>query len=151
MFLETFGRPNENHALFANGFLDVGINRFAIELRLHPGEKFSFLLRNAETLERSLHVLRNFVPRALGTLTLGEVVSNLAKIDRFKVLARPMGWQWFALKNLQRFEPKFSNPVRILFHVRDVIHDALVQADTRVEAVIDLVMKVADIAINIDG
>src|SRR5205085_6187830 len=106
MFLETFGRPDENHCLFANSFLDVGINRFAIELRLHAGKKFSFLLRNAETLERSLHILRNFVPRAFGTLTLREVVSNLAKIDRLKVLARPVGRQRFALKSLQRLKPK---------------------------------------------
>src|SRR5678816_3698925 len=88
MLFQSFSRADEDHALFADSFLDVGINRFAIELRLHAGEKFSFLLRNAETLECSLHVLRNFVPRAFGTLTLRQIVSNLAKIDRLKVLAR---------------------------------------------------------------
>ena len=79
-----------------------------------------------------------------------EVVSNLAKIDRLKVLARPVGRQRFALKSLQRLKPKFSDPVRVLFHVRDVIHNAFIQADTGIEAVIDLVMEVADVAIDID-
>src|SRR5690349_8522229 len=150
MFLETLSRSDKDHTLFADSFLDVGINRFAIELRLHPGQELAFLLRNAQTLKRSLHVLRNFVPRAFGTLTLREVVSNLAKIDRLKVLARPVGRQRFALKSLQRFEPKFTHPIRVLFHVRYVIDDAFVQADTGVEAVIDLVVEVADVAIDID-
>ena len=62
-----------------------------------------------------------------------------------------MGWQWFAFESLQRLQAKFPDPIRVLFHVGDIIHDALIEPDARVVAVFDLVMKVANVAIDIDG
>src|SRR5438046_7258701 len=61
MFFQTFGRTDKDHALFADRLLDVGINRFAIELRVHPGEKFAFLLRNTEALHCLLYIFRLFL------------------------------------------------------------------------------------------
>src|SRR5207248_10948558 len=54
MVLQALCRSNENDALLAHRFLDVGIDGFAVELRFHTGEKFSFLLGNAEALECAL-------------------------------------------------------------------------------------------------
>src|SRR6266581_7309218 len=54
IILQSFGRSDENNALFADGFLDVRIDGFAVELRFHAGEKFSLLLRNAKTLKCTL-------------------------------------------------------------------------------------------------
>ena len=54
-------------------------------------------------------------------------------------------------KVLQRFEPKFADPVGILFDVGDVMTTSLGQTDAGVVAVIDLVMKVAYVAIDIDS
>src|SRR5205085_6235055 len=51
MVLQTFRAADEDNALFADRLLDVGINRFAVELRFYAGQEFSFLLRNAEPLE----------------------------------------------------------------------------------------------------
>src|SRR6266496_1638501 len=62
MFFQTFGRTDKDHALFADRLLDIGINRFAIELRFDAGEKFAFLLWNTEALERPLYIFRNFIP-----------------------------------------------------------------------------------------
>src|ERR1700682_6232583 len=56
VILQTLGRSNENDALFANCLLDVGINRFAVELRFDAGEKFAFLFGNAEPFEGALHI-----------------------------------------------------------------------------------------------
>src|SRR6266487_2030540 len=151
MFFQTFGRTDKDHALFADRLLDIGINRFAIELRFDAGEKSAFLLRNTEALERPLYIFGNFIPRTRRALTLREIITKLIEIDCFEILARPMGWQWFALESLQRFQAKFADPIRVLFHVGDIIHDALIEPDARVVAVFDLVMKVANVAIDIDG
>ena len=42
--------------------LDVGINRFAVELRFHAREEFPLLLGNTEALEGAFHVIRHFFP-----------------------------------------------------------------------------------------
>jgi hypothetical protein len=52
---------------------------------------------------------------------------------------------------LQRLQSKFSDPIRVLFHVGDISHDALIETDPGVVAVINLVVKVANVAIDIDG
>src|SRR5207248_4948071 len=148
MFFQTFGRTNKDHALFADGFLDVGVNRLAIELRLYSGQKFTLLLRNPETLERPLYVFGDLIPRTCRALTLREIIADLAEIDGFEILARPVGRQRLALESLQRFQTKFADPVWVLFHVGNVIHDMVTQADAGIEAVIDFVMKVAFIAID---
>jgi len=62
-----------------------------------------------------------------------------------------MSWQWFALESLQRLQSKFADPSRVLFHVGDIIYDALIETDAGVVAVINLVVKVAFVAIDIDG
>jgi len=144
-------KADKDHALFADCFLDVGVDRFAIELRFHAGEKFALLFRNAEALEGPLHIFGNFVPRTRRALTLRQIITNLIEIDRFKILARPVRGQRLAFESLQRLQSKFADPIRILFHVGDIIHDALVETDAGVVAVINLVVKVANVAIDIDG
>src|SRR5439155_5096537 len=62
MFFQTFSRTDKDHALFADRLLDIGINRFAIELPFHAGEKFPFFLRNTLPLQRPLYILPNLIP-----------------------------------------------------------------------------------------
>ena len=64
MMLQSFGRANENDTLFADRFLDIRIDGFAVELGFDSGKKFAFLLGNAKTLEGTLDVLRHFIPGA---------------------------------------------------------------------------------------
>src|SRR6266436_3609338 len=151
MLFQPIGRADKDHALFADRFLDVGIDRFAIKLRFDAGEKFAFLFRNAEALKGALYIFGNFIPRARRALTLREIVTDLIEVNRFKISARPMSWQWFALESLQRLQSKFADPSRVLFHVGDIIYDALIETDAGVVAVINLVVKVAFVAIDIDG
>ena len=68
MILQPFGRSDEDHALFADRLLDVGVDRLAVELRFDAGEKLALLLRNAEPLEGALHVVRHFLPTPLRLL-----------------------------------------------------------------------------------
>src|SRR5204862_7879583 len=103
MFFQTFSRTDKDHALFADRLLDVGINRFAIELRFHAGEEFAFLLRDTETFEGPLYIFWNFIPRTRRALTLRQIVTDFIEIDCFEILARPVRRQWFALESLQRF------------------------------------------------
>ena len=77
MFFQPFGRADKDHALLADCFLDVGIDRFAIELRFHAGEKFAFLFRNAEALEGPLYIFGHVIPRTRRALTLRQVITNL--------------------------------------------------------------------------
>ena len=65
MLLQPLGRADKDHALFADGLLDVGIDGFAVELRFDAGEELALLLGNAEPLEGALHVVRHIVPGAL--------------------------------------------------------------------------------------
>ncbi len=62
MLFQPVGRTNKDHTLLAHCFFDVGIDGFAIELRFHAGEKFAFLLRDAEAFKRPLYIFGNFVP-----------------------------------------------------------------------------------------
>src|SRR5206468_315333 len=39
IILQSLCRSDENDALFANGFLDIRIDSFAVELRFHTGEE----------------------------------------------------------------------------------------------------------------
>src|SRR5436190_1466558 len=47
IILKSLSRADKDHALFADGFLDVRIDRFAVKLRFHAREEFPFLLGNA--------------------------------------------------------------------------------------------------------
>ena len=100
MILQSFGRTDEDHALFADRFLDVGINRFAVELRFDAGEKFAFLFRNAESLEGALHVFGHIFPIAFRLRAAAQVIANVFEDDRFEILARPMRRHRFAQESL---------------------------------------------------
>ena len=63
--LQTFGAAHEDHALLADRFLDVRIDRLAVELRFDAGEELALLLGNAEPLERALHVVRALLPNCV--------------------------------------------------------------------------------------
>src|SRR5207237_7381476 len=77
MFFQTFSRTDKDHALFADRLLDIGINRFAIELRFHAGEKFAFLLRNTERLELPLYTFGHFIPYTRRSLILRSILMYL--------------------------------------------------------------------------
>src|ERR1041385_8430888 len=93
--LESFSRTDKDHALFANGFLDVGIDRLAVELGFHAGEEFPFLLRNTEPFERSFDILRNILPAAFRLAAWREIITDLIKVDCFEFFARPVSWERF--------------------------------------------------------
>ena len=52
---------------------------------------------------------------------------------------------------LQSAQTKIAHPIRILFHIRDVVNGALAQADARVAHVSFRVREIAFAAIDIDG
>ncbi len=115
VFLQALGRADEDHALIADGFLDVGVNRLAVELRFDAGEEFSFLLRNAEPLEGALHVLRHIVPRLAARLCARARGSS--GFCRRSMFSRSLLAQWvgigFASNTFERLLPEIAHPVGI--------------------------------------
>src|SRR5205807_7504941 len=132
------------------GFLDVGVNRLAVELRFYAGEKFSLLFRNAETLECALDVFRLFVPTAFRSRAGREVIADFVEIDCLEIFARPMRRQRFFQKCFQSAKAKFADPVRIFFYVGNIMDRLFTQTTTSVLGVINLVMKIADAPVDID-
>src|SRR6266576_4491558 len=125
MIFQSLGRPDKNDTLFANRFLNVRINRFAIELRFDAGQELTFLFWNAEALKRALYIVRHIFPVSFRLNTATEVVTDLIEIDRLKIFARPMRRQWFLQECLETLQPKFANPVGIFLDVRDVVNGFL--------------------------
>src|SRR5262249_51116589 len=113
MMFQAFGRADENHALLADRFLDVRINRFAAELRFDTGQKFAFLFGNAEPLEGAFDVFGDFFPTAFRSRAWGEVITNFVKVDRLKIFAGPVGRQRFLEKGLQSAQAELAHPIRI--------------------------------------
>ena len=64
MIFQPLGAAHENDALLADRFLDVRINRLAVELRFDAGEEFALLFGDAEPLESALHIVRDVFPTA---------------------------------------------------------------------------------------
>ena len=87
--MQAFGRADKDDALLADGLLDVRVGRFAVELRFDAGEELALLLGNAEPLEGALDVVGNFVPRALRSCALGEVIADLVEVDVLEILGSP--------------------------------------------------------------
>src|SRR6266699_1572695 len=81
IILQSLCRSDENDALFADRFLNVRIDGFAVELGLDAGEKFSLLLRNAKTLKCTLDVLRHFIPTAFRLGPGGEIVTDFVEVE----------------------------------------------------------------------
>ena len=77
-------------ALFADRLLDVRVGGFAVELRFHARQELSLLLGNAKPFEGALYILGHFIPRALGSGALGEVVADVFEDDIVEIIAGPM-------------------------------------------------------------
>src|SRR4030095_16020582 len=104
----------------------------AVELRLDAGQEFSFLLGNAESLEGAFNVVRYFFPAALRFGARREIITDLIKVDCFELLARPVRRKRFLPECLQSAQTKIAHPIRVLFHVSDVMDCALAQPRARV-------------------
>ena len=151
MIFQSLGRSNKDDALFADGFLDVGVNRLAVELRFHAGEKFSLLFRNAEPLECALDVLRHFVPTAFRSRAGREVITDFVEIDCLEIFARPMRRQRFLEKCFQTAETKFADPIGIFLDVGDVVNGFFAQSGASVAHMHLRISEIADAAIDLDG
>ena len=133
MILQPFGRADKDHALFADRFLDVGIDRLAVELRFDAGEKFSFLLRNAEPLEGALHVVRHFFPSALRLRSLRTDSNGSCRNRSLRDPCSPnASASVFPEMSCSALQAKFADPIRVFFHVGDVMDGALVETDAGV-------------------
>ena len=148
MILQPFRAADEDHALFADRFLDVGINGLAVELRFHAGQKFPLLLRDAKALERAFYVVRHVLPIPFRLGPRAEVVTDVIENDRFQVLARPMRWHRLAHKGLVGVEAKLADPVGILLDVGNVVNRLLGQPDARVVRVGLRVGEIPDVPLD---
>ena len=63
----------------------------------------------------------------------------------------PSAWGAVSPECLQSAQTKIAHPIRVLFHIRDVMDSALAQAGARVAHVSFRVREIALTAINIDG
>ena len=150
MILQAFGAADEDDALLADRFLDVGINRLAVELRFDAGEEFAFLLGNAEPLESALHIVRHVFPTAFRLGAAAQVIADVVEDDRFQILARPMRRHRLAEESPQGVEAKFAHPIGILFHVRDVVDRLFGQADAGIVGVRFRVGEIAEVPLDIE-
>ena len=150
MMLQTIGAADENDALLAHRFLDVRINRLAVELRFDAGEEFALLFGNAEPLESALHIVRDIFPTAFRLRAAAQVVADIVKDDRFQILARPMRRHGLAEKGPQGIEAKFPHPIGIFFHVRDVMDRLFAQADAGIVGVRFRVSEIAEVPLDIE-
>src|SRR5947209_18006143 len=98
MFFQTLSRTDKNYALFADSLFDVRVNGFAVELCFNPGEKFAFLLRDSQTLEGPLNVLRNFFPAAFRGGSGREIIPDFVEINCFQIFTGPVSRQRFLEK-----------------------------------------------------
>ena len=62
-----------------------------------------------------------------------------------------MRWERFFQKCFQTAQTKLAHPIRVLFHIRDVVDSPLAQARARVAHVSFRVREIALTAIDIDG
>ena len=92
MMFQTIGAAHENDALLADRFLDVRINRLAIELRFDAGEEFALLFGNAEPLESALYIVRDVFPTAFRLGAAAQVVADIVEtIASRSLLAQCVG------------------------------------------------------------
>ena len=148
VLLQAFGASDKNDTLLAHRFFDVRVGSFAVELRFHAGEELAFLLGDTETLEGAFHVLRHFVPRALGLLALRKIVADVVEDDVLEILRGPMRRHGFLMEFSQRVLAELADPVRFAFDVANVIDCFLGQAGAGVEFVIDVIAEVAFLAVD---
>src|SRR5207248_6768377 len=104
------------------------MDSFAVELRFHASEEFSFLLRNTESFERTFDVVGHFVPAAFRLGPWREIVTDFVEVDCFEILARPMRGKRLFQKRLQAAQAKLAHPIGILFHISDVMDGSLAQS-----------------------
>ena len=148
MLLQALGAPDEDDTLLADRCLDVGIGGLAVELRFDAGQEFALLLGNAEALEGALHVVRHIVPTAAGFGAPAQVVTDVVEDDIFEVLGRPMGRHRLFVEDLESLVPELANPVRLAFHIGDVVDGLRRQAGARVEGVGFRVGKIPGAAVD---
>ncbi len=76
--------------------------------------------------------------------------SNVRLIDRFEIFARPVRGKRFFQKSLEASEAKLANPIRVLFHIRDIMDRFLAESGARIAHVHLRVSEVPDAPINVD-
>ena len=150
MFLEPFGGSHKDHALVAHSGFNIGVSRLAVELGFHAGEKFAFLLGNAEALEGALDVLRHIVPRALGLRALGKIIPDIFENNIIEIMTGPVSRHGHGFEFTESIFAKVANPIGVFFNVGDIVDRALRESDARVEFVVHIVVEVANRAVDIE-
>ena len=135
VFVEAFGRVDEDDALVFEDFFDVGVGGFGVVLGFDTGEEFAFLLRDAEAFEGALDVFGDFVPGALGFLAVGEVVAEFFEVDVLQVLGGPVSGHGFGVEDVEGLVAELADPVGVVFDIADVVHGAGADAEAGVEFV----------------
>src|ERR1043166_5381641 len=151
IILQPLARADKDNALLADSFLDVRINSLAVELRFHAGEELAFLLRNAKPLECPFNIVGHFLPTALRFGAGREIITDLIEINRFQFLASPMCRKRLFQKCLQSAQTILTHPVRIAFHVSDVMDSLLAEADPRIAHVRFGIKEIAFASVNVDS
>ena len=150
MLFESVRAAHKNDTLFADGLLDVGVSRFAVELGLHPGEEFALLLGNTEPFEGPFYVLRHFIPGLFRFLpALRKVVADLVENDVLEIMRGPMGGHGFLEEFFQRVLAELTDPIGLAFDVANVVDRLFVQSCAGVEFVIDIVAEVPLFAVDV--
>ena len=135
VFFEALAAVDEDDALLGDGGFDVRVSGLAVVLRFDTGEEFTFLLRDAETIEGLLHILRHVVPGTLRLLTVAQIVAELVEVDVFEVLRGPMRGHGLVLEDFERLVTELAHPIRVVLHIADVIDGLRRDAEAGVELV----------------
>src|SRR5271165_2111815 len=149
-FLQCVRATHKDHALIRNSLFDVRIDRLAIKLSFDPGKELPFALGNTEALEGLFNPLGHVFPIPLCGLARSEIITDDVEIYSLELVAGPMGRQRFAPEDLVRIFAELAHPVRLSLHIDDIIDGLLGQTNTCVAGWLEIIEKVADIAIQID-
>src|SRR6266542_514324 len=143
---------HEDHAELRQLFLDGVVHDLGVVLRTDAGQELAFRLRDAETLERRLDLLRDVVPGLLLALGRLAVVDDLVEVDVVQVAA-PFGHGSLE-EMVVRPEPELEHPFRLVLDRADLLDRLPAQAAFRLREVDNVIVKreiVASIADGLSG
>ena len=101
------------------------VHHFRVVLCTHPCQEFALSLRNSQAVKGFLDVLRHVFPGTTLALRRLDVVVDIIEINGCDI-ATP-GRQWLLEENLQGPQPRVAHPLRLLFDLRDLFDDVLIQ------------------------
>jgi uncharacterized protein YbaR (Trm112 family) len=102
----------------------------AIKLGFHSRKEFPFVLRNSQALESLLNRVRNLIPRTFCCIARSEITTDQIKVYFLELVACPMRRQRLAVEHMESIFAELADPLRLPFHLDDVIDRLLCQANT---------------------